>query len=103
MKKYLLPLIGLLFTVSAQAASFTDGKEYITTEKPVASAPPALKFFSFYCPSCYQYDEVFEITDNVKKYCRQMSNSPNTTSTFRSAGARHDPRPVRRHAVKRTR
>lgn len=30
MKKYLLPLIGLLFTVSAQAASFTDGKEYIT-------------------------------------------------------------------------
>ena len=48
MKKYLLPLIGLLFTVSAQAASFTDGKEYITLEKPVASAPAALKFFSFY-------------------------------------------------------
>jgi thiol:disulfide interchange protein DsbA len=81
-EKYLLPLIGLLFTVSAQAASFTDGKEYITLEKPVASAPAALKFFSFYCPSCYQYDEVFEITDNVKKYCLLMSNSPNTTSTF---------------------
>ena len=67
MKKYLLPLIGLLFTVSAQAAPFTDGKEFISLEKPVASAPAALKFFSFYCPSCYQYDEVFEITDNVKK------------------------------------
>lgn len=47
MKKYLLPLIGLLFTVSAQAASFTDGKEYITLEKPVASAPAALKFSHF--------------------------------------------------------
>ncbi|MEG1121730.1 MAG: thiol:disulfide interchange protein DsbA [Citrobacter sp.] len=67
MKKYLLPLIGLLFTVSAQAATFTDGKEFITLEKTVASAPAALKFFSFYCPSCYQYDEVLEVTDNVKK------------------------------------
>lgn len=67
MKKYLLPLIGLLFTVSAQAATFTDGKEYITLEKAVPSAPAALKFFSFYCPSCYQYDEVLEVTDNVKK------------------------------------
>lgn len=35
MKKYLLPLIGLLFTVSAQSAPFTDGKEFISLEKPV--------------------------------------------------------------------
>lgn len=67
MKKYLLPLIGLLFTVSAQAATFTEGKEYISLEKPVPSAPAAVKFFSFYCPSCYQYDEVFKVTDNVEK------------------------------------
>lgn len=67
MKKILLPLLGLFFTVSVQAATFTDGKEYISLEKPVASAPAALKFFSFYCPSCYQYDEVLEVTDNVKK------------------------------------
>lgn len=67
MKKYLLPLIGLLFTVSTQAASFTDGKQFISLEKPVPAAPAALKFFSFYCPSCYQYDEVFKVTDNVKK------------------------------------
>ncbi|HCD7426670.1 TPA: thiol:disulfide interchange protein DsbA, partial [Citrobacter werkmanii] len=51
----------------AQAATFTDGKEFISLEKPVATAPAALKFFSFYCPSCYQYDEVFKVTDNVKK------------------------------------
>ena len=67
MKKILLPLLGLIFTVSVQAATFTDGKEYNSLEKPVASAPAALKFFSFYCPSCYQYDEVLEVTDNVKK------------------------------------
>ncbi|HGY3715404.1 TPA: thiol:disulfide interchange protein DsbA [Citrobacter gillenii] len=67
MKKYLLPLIGLLFTVNAQATTFTDGKEFITLEKAVPAAPAALKFFSFYCPSCYQYDEVLEVTDNVKK------------------------------------
>lgn len=67
MKKYLLPLIGLLSTVSTQAATFTDGKQFISLEKPVATAPAALKFFSFYCPSCYQYDEVFKVTDNVKK------------------------------------
>lgn len=81
MKKYLLPLIGLFFTVSAQAAPFTDGKEFISLEKPVASAGSA-EVFSFYCPSCYQYDEIFEITDNVKKFCLLTSNSPNTTSTF---------------------
>ena len=43
MKKILLPLLGLIFTVSVQAATFTDGKEYISLEKPVASAPAALK------------------------------------------------------------
>lgn len=67
MKKYLLPLIGLMFTVSAQAATFTEGKEFIALDKTVSSAPAALEFFSFYCPSCYQYDEVIEVTGNVKK------------------------------------
>jgi thiol:disulfide interchange protein DsbA len=38
MKKIFITPDWVTFTVSAQAASFTDGKEYITLEKPVASA-----------------------------------------------------------------
>lgn len=60
---------GLSF--SASAAQFQDGKQYITLEKPVAGEPQVLEFFSFYCPHCYQFEEVLHVSDNVKKSCRK--------------------------------
>ncbi|WP_165463489.1 thiol:disulfide interchange protein DsbA [Atlantibacter sp.] len=67
MKKVLLALAGMILAFSATAAQITDGKQYITLEKPVAGEPQVLEFFSFYCPHCYEFEEVFHISDNVKK------------------------------------
>lgn len=67
MKKIWLALAGLVLAFSASAAQYEDGKQYTTTEKPVAGAPQVLEFFSFFCPHCYQFEEVLHISDNVKK------------------------------------
>ena len=67
MKKIWLALAGMILAFSASAAQFTDGKQYITLEKPVAGEPQVLEFFSFYCPHCYQFEQVLHVSDNVKK------------------------------------
>ena len=67
MKKIWLALAGMILAFSASAAQITDGKEYITLEKPVNVETQVLEFFSFYCPHCYQFEEVLHVSDNVKK------------------------------------
>jgi thiol:disulfide interchange protein DsbA len=66
-EKIWLALAGMILAFSASAAQFTDGKQYITLEKPVAGEPQVLEFFSFYCPHCYQFEQVLHVSDNVKK------------------------------------
>ena len=53
MKKVWLALAGMILAFSASAAQITDGKQYITLDKPIAGEPQVLEFFSFYCPHCY--------------------------------------------------
>ena len=65
MKKIWLALAGMILAFSATAAQFTDGKQYITLDKPVAGEPQVLEFFSFYCPHCYQFEEVLHVSDNA--------------------------------------
>ena len=67
MKKVWLALAGMILAFSASAAQITEGKQYITIDKPVAGEPQVLEFFSFYCPHCYQFEEVLHVSDNVKK------------------------------------
>ena len=67
MKKIWLALAGMVLAFSASAAQFQDGKQYITLEKPVAGEPQVLEFFSFYCPHCYQFEQVYHVSENVKK------------------------------------
>lgn len=67
MKKIWLALAGMVLAFSASAAQFEDGKQYTTLEKPVAGEPQVLEFFSFYCPHCYQFEEVLHVSENVKK------------------------------------
>jgi len=67
MKKIWLALAGMILAFSVSAAQFTDGKEFVTLEKPVAGEPQVLEFFSFYCPHCYQFEEVLHVSDTVKK------------------------------------
>lgn len=67
MKKYLLPLVGLLLSASVQATMPASGKEYLTLDKTVADAPAVMAFFSFWCPSCYRYDQDMGVNRAVKK------------------------------------
>lgn len=67
MKKFWLMLAGMILAFSASAAQITDGKQYITLKTPVNGEPQVLEFFSFYCPHCYQFEEVLHVSESVKK------------------------------------
>ncbi|KEY59807.1 thiol:disulfide interchange protein DsbA [Serratia sp. DD3] len=67
MKKIYLALVGMLMAFSVSAAQFSDGQQYITLKNPVPGEPKVLEFFSFYCPHCYQFEEVYHVSDTVKK------------------------------------
>lgn len=67
MKKVWLALAGMILAFSASAAQFTDGKQYITLDRAVTGEPQVLEFFSFNCPHCYQFEEIWRIPDKVKK------------------------------------
>ncbi|EEQ12827.1 Thiol:disulfide interchange protein dsbA [Yersinia frederiksenii ATCC 33641] len=57
----------MVMAFSASAAQFTDGTQYQTLNKPVTSEPQVLEFFSFYCPHCYQFEEIYHVPQTVKK------------------------------------
>ncbi|PEH54275.1 thiol:disulfide interchange protein DsbA [Yersinia kristensenii] len=67
MKNVWLALVGMLMAFSASAAQFTDGTQYQTLNKPLTGEPQVLEFFSFYCPHCYQFEEVYHVPQAVKK------------------------------------
>ncbi|MER5118195.1 thiol:disulfide interchange protein DsbA [Serratia marcescens] len=67
MKKIWLALVGMVMAFSASAAQFSDGAQYVALDKPVTGEPQVLEFFSFYCPHCYQFEQVYHVSENVKK------------------------------------
>lgn len=67
MKKIWLALVGVAMAFGASAAQFSEGSQYNKLDKPVASAPQVLEFFSFYCPHCYQFEDVYHVSDTIKK------------------------------------
>ncbi|AIN18643.1 MULTISPECIES: thiol:disulfide interchange protein DsbA [Yersinia] len=67
MKNVWLALVGIVMAFSASAAQFTDGTQYQTLNKPLTGEPQVLEFFSFYCPHCYQFEEVYHVPQAVKK------------------------------------
>jgi len=67
MKKIWLALAGMILAFSASAADITEGKQYNTVDKPVAGEPQVLEFFSFYCPHCYDFEQVWHVSEAVKK------------------------------------
>ncbi|EYU14588.1 thiol:disulfide interchange protein DsbA [Photorhabdus aegyptia] len=68
MKKLWLALVGMMMAFSASAANFTEGKQYTELKPPAADQPQVLEFFSFYCPHCYQFEEIFKVPQTVKQY-----------------------------------
>ena len=79
MKKIFLALIGMVMAFSASAAQFSNGTQYVTLDKPVAGEPQVLEFFSFYCPHCYQFEQVWHVSDNIRKNLHKALNTLNTT------------------------
>ncbi|MDY0890001.1 MULTISPECIES: thiol:disulfide interchange protein DsbA [Kosakonia] len=67
MKKIWLALAGMILAFSASAADITEGKQFNTLDKPVAGEPQVLEFFSFYCPHCYDFEQVWHVSEAVKK------------------------------------
>jgi len=67
MKKIFLALIGMVMAFSASAAQFSNGTQFTTLDKPAAGEPQVLEFFSFYCPHCYQFEQVWHVSDNIRK------------------------------------
>lgn len=48
-------------------SSIIEGYQYIKLNKPIHNAPKLLEFFSFYCPHCYQFEEIYHISNNVEQ------------------------------------
>ncbi|PLK58263.1 protein disulfide oxidoreductase DsbA [Candidatus Palibaumannia cicadellinicola] len=63
----LILIISLVLASSASAVQFTEGKEYICLNKPATCEAQVLEFFSFDCQHCYQFEQVYHISSNVKK------------------------------------
>ena len=67
MKKIFLALVGMVMAFSVSAAQFSDGAQYVTLDKTVANEPQVLEFFSFYCPHCYQFEQVWHVSDSIRE------------------------------------
>ncbi|WP_457913662.1 thiol:disulfide interchange protein DsbA [Candidatus Gillettellia adelgis] len=67
MKKICLALVSMTMVHSVLAAQFSDGAQYVTINKPMTHEPEVLEFFSFYCRHCYQFEQIYHISERAKK------------------------------------
>lgn len=67
MKKFGLALTSMILAFSVSAATFTEGKQYLAIKKPVTGAPQVVEFFSFYCPHCYDFEQIMHVSTAIKK------------------------------------
>lgn len=52
---------------SAVVANYKDGKQYTTLSREATEEPQVMEFFSFFCPHCYDFENVYHMTDVFKK------------------------------------
>lgn len=65
---FLIQVISLIFLYkNTLYCSTTEKHQYITLNKPVQNVPILLEFFSFYCPHCYQFEQIYHITENIEQ------------------------------------
>lgn len=61
MKKFFLMLAAMLLVPLAQAAPvFKEGVHYEIVKQAASAKPEVTKFFSYYCPHCFQFEPIFE-------------------------------------------
>ncbi|HDL5876929.1 TPA: DsbA family protein [Mannheimia haemolytica] len=67
LKTVLVALSALFaFNATAVAADPTAGKEYIEVRKAPSAQKEVVKFFSFYCPHCYDFELNYKIPSQIK-------------------------------------
>ncbi|WMY96063.1 MAG: DsbA family protein [Arsenophonus sp.] len=67
MNKILLTCIYLLVFFDVSAMRYKEGIEFIKINESIKNAPQVLEFFSFYCPHCYEFDYIYNISKKVKE------------------------------------
>ncbi|MCC8380693.1 thiol:disulfide interchange protein DsbA [Xenorhabdus sp. PB30.3] len=67
MKKFWFALVGVFMAFNANASDFSEGKQYVELKKAVADQPQVVEFFSFYCPHCYQFENIFHVPGTIAK------------------------------------
>lgn len=54
-------------TSAAATANYKDGKQFTTLSRSATEEPEVMEFFSFFCPHCYDFENVYHMTDVFKK------------------------------------
>lgn len=67
MKKIWFALVSITIAFSTIAEQFSERAQYVTLDKPASSELQIVEFFSFYCPHCYEFEQIFHVSENVKK------------------------------------
>ncbi|MBH2860848.1 DsbA family protein [Serratia marcescens] len=64
-RSFAAAVVLMLALPAAQAADYRAGEQYTRLDKPVATAPAVVEFFSFYCGPCYQFAETYRVGSTV--------------------------------------
>lgn len=67
MNKFLFAFVGAIMAFNVSAANFTNGVQYETLDTQVSEEPRVTEFFSFYCPACRKFDQVYNVSSQIKK------------------------------------
>ncbi|CUR53823.1 Thiol:disulfide interchange protein DsbA [Serratia symbiotica] len=67
MKKLWLVFFYIIIISNVFSEKFHNTIQYSTLETPIIGKPKILEFFSFYCSHCYQFDQVYHMSDHLKK------------------------------------
>lgn len=67
MNRLIAGVLLMLLLPAATAADYREGEQYTRLDKPVASAPAVVEFFSFYCGPCYQFADTYHVGSTVSQ------------------------------------
>lgn len=67
MNRLIAAVLLMLLLPAATAADYREGEQYTRLDKPVASAPAVVEFFSFYCGPCYQFADTYHVGSTVSQ------------------------------------
>ena len=67
MNRLITAVLLMLLLPAASAADYREGEQYTRLDKPVASAPAVVEFFSFYCGPCYQFADTYHVGSTVSQ------------------------------------